>query len=128
LLAAGGKSDEGLGNSWQGGQPAYWWLSEKAEWWLEHKKKGGPVTLEEWAEALWQDERVQAAWPVAAEAEHRLELWKQKKDAKTKAKAPTLDASQAAFARYFKTLVKLNVPREGFRLTAEGESKVAKPF
>ncbi|MFO8102106.1 MAG: hypothetical protein R6U37_08090 [Dehalococcoidia bacterium] len=65
-----------VGNSWQCGQVAYdaefmdafyWWLSEKAEWWLENKKKGGSVTLEEWKSALWQDDRVQASWEVAAE-------------------------------------------------------------
>jgi hypothetical protein len=38
-----------------------WWLLEKAEWWLEKKAKGGPVTLDQWANALWEDERVQAA-------------------------------------------------------------------
>jgi len=65
-----------VGNRWRCGEIAYaaeftdafeWWLKEKAEWWLEHKKNGGPVELSEWTQALWKDERVQAAWPVAAE-------------------------------------------------------------
>ena len=63
-------------NKWRSGEIAYisefidafeWWLKEKAEWWLEHKKGGGPVEFEEWATALWTDERVTAAWHVAAE-------------------------------------------------------------
>lgn len=65
-----------VGNEWRCGPVAYaaefvdafeWWLSEKAEWWLEHKKAGGPVELDDWAEAIWKDSRVQATWPVAAE-------------------------------------------------------------
>jgi hypothetical protein len=60
-----------VGNRWQCGQVAYnaelmdafdWWLSEKAEWWLEKKQNGGPVSLLEWASAMWQDERVLGAW------------------------------------------------------------------
>jgi hypothetical protein len=77
-----------VGNRWQCGQPAYdaefldafhWWLSEKAEWWLETQRGGGPVTLDEWASVLWSDPRVQAAWPVAAEACQRLDQWKKAK-------------------------------------------------
>jgi hypothetical protein len=103
-----------IGNRWQCGQPAYdaefldafaWWLSEKAEWWLEHKKTGGPVDVAEWAAALASDSRVEAAWPVVAEAEHRLEQWKQR-DGKDGAAAGKPNASAAAFLRYFKALVK----------------------
>ena len=43
-----------------------WWLLEKAEWWLEHEAKGGPVMLERWAAALWEDARVRAAFAVAS--------------------------------------------------------------
>ncbi len=65
-----------VGNQWRCGPVAYAaefvdafesWLKEKAEWWLEKKKNGGPVEFDEWAEALWKDARVCAAWPVAAE-------------------------------------------------------------
>lgn len=42
-----------------------WWMLEKAEWWLEHKTRK-PVTLEEWADALWQDQRIRAAVQVVA--------------------------------------------------------------
>lgn len=154
-----------VGNRWQCGQVAYdaelieafdWWLSEKAEWLLE--QQGRAVEFDAWAASLWQDERIQAAWPVVAEAQHRLEMWKweQKKDA---GRAPQLDASRAAFAKFFKALVKeqavpagipfgvsydklkqtasaqvkkirgkLNVPRERFWLTAEGLYQVAAPF
>ena len=41
-----------------------WWLLEKAEWWIENKKAGGPASLDVWAAALWNDERVQAAATV----------------------------------------------------------------
>jgi type I restriction-modification system DNA methylase subunit len=76
-----------VGNEWRSGPVAYaaefvdafeWWLSEKAEWWLEHKKNGGPVELDDWAEAIWKDSRVQAAWPVAAENYALLEYEKAK--------------------------------------------------
>lgn len=65
-----------VGNEWRCGEIAYaaefvdafeWWLKEKAEWWLETKKQGGPADISEWTQALWKDERVQAAWCVAAE-------------------------------------------------------------
>jgi hypothetical protein len=63
------------GNEWRSGSIAYaaefvdafeWWILEKAEWWLE-KKNGGLVEFDDWAQALWKDERVNATWPVAAE-------------------------------------------------------------
>ena len=133
-----------VGNRWQCGPVAYdaefvdafeWWLSEKAEWWLEKKSNGGPVPLEKWTAALWQDVRVQAAWGVVREALERL-------------------GRRADFTRYFAGMVKeqsvpadipaavpwdelekqrkiptavkrirgkLNVPRERFRITASGE-------
>jgi hypothetical protein len=133
-----------VGNRWQCGPVAYdaefvdafeWWLSEKAEWWLEKKKNGGPVSLDDWTAALWQDVRVQAAWGVVREALERL-------------------GKRGDFTRYFAALVKeqsvpddipaavpwdelekkrkipasvkrirgkLNVPRERFRVTKSGE-------
>jgi len=130
-----------VGNGWQCGPVAYdaefvdafeWWLSEKVEWWLEKKAGGGPVELEKWSAAVWQDTRVQAAWGVVRETLERLER-------------------RVAFSRYFTTLVKeqsvpdnipaavpwekietkvpasvkrirgkLNVPREPFRITTDG--------
>jgi hypothetical protein len=159
-----------ISNRWECGQPAYdaefldafhWWLSEKAEWWLKHPKKGGPVSLEDWTAALWADSRVQAAWPVAAEATHRLEQWKAQLQEKAPSKSSPLDPGRGAFARFFKALVKeqtvpenipfavpweqieetvrvpsavkrirgkLNVPRERFWLTANGEYRVVQPF
>jgi hypothetical protein len=71
-----------VGNKWCCGPIAYaaefveafeWWLSEKAEWWLETKKNGGPVEFDDWAQALWKDARVRAAWPVAAEEYTKLQ-------------------------------------------------------
>jgi len=130
-----------VGNRWQCGPVAYdaefvdafeWWLSEKVEWWLEKKAGGGPVSLEQWSGAVWQDARVQAAWGVVREALERLER-------------------RVDFSRYFTTLIKeqsvpdnipaavpwekiktkvpaavkrirgkLNVPRERFRVTTDG--------
>ena len=85
-----------IGNRWECGQPAYDaefldafdWLSEKAEWWLEHEHKNQPVSLETWADALWLDEGVQAAWTVAVETSQRLEQWKQEQAGKPKTKIP----------------------------------------
>jgi hypothetical protein len=133
-----------VGNRWQCGPVAYdaafvdafeWWLSEKAEWWLEKKRNGGPVPLDDWTTALWQDTCVQTAWGVVSEALGRLQ-------------------KRADFTRYFAALVKeqsvlddipaavpwdelekkrkipaavkrirgkLNVPRERFRVTNSGE-------
>jgi hypothetical protein len=113
-----------VGNRWQSGQPAYdaefieafdWWLSEKAEWWLEKMRAGGPVGLEDWTTALFKDPRVAAAWPVVAEAIQRLELWKlqEKSGGKPLKIAPMLDASVAAFASHFKSLVREQAVPEG---------------
>jgi hypothetical protein len=44
-----------------------WWLREKAEWLLEHNCGSGPVALDDWAEALLQDPRVQAAYRTVLE-------------------------------------------------------------
>lgn len=156
-----------VSNRWMAGPVAYaaefeeafrWWLAEKAEWHLENKADGGPLDLATWTAALWKDARVQAAWPVVADAILTVAQWKfgnaKDKDGK---KPPGLDASERAFARYFKQLAtdesvpegippatawddlaakkkwtsaqlkktqavrgKLNVPRERFRVTAEG--------
>jgi hypothetical protein len=154
-----------VGNRWQCGQPAYdaelvdafnWWLSEKAEWWLE--QRGVPVSFDAWAAALWKDKRIQAAWPVVAEAQHRLELWKNEQK-KVSGRPPILDASPTAFTKFFKALVKdqsvpegipfgisydklrmkvsahvksirgkLNVPRERFTVTEAGLYHVATPY
>jgi hypothetical protein len=74
-----------VSNSWLAGPVAYaqelvdafrWWLVEKAEWHLEHKAKGGPLSLDAWSIALASDARVQAAWPVIADAMTEIETWK----------------------------------------------------
>ena len=67
--------------------------------------KGEPVDLDAWTDALWTDERVQAAWTVAAETTQRLTLWRRDQIDRPKGRPPKLDASQAAFAKEFKTLV-----------------------
>ncbi len=107
------------------GQPAYdaefldafhWWLSEKAEWWLEMKKGGGPLALTEWTAELWEDQRIQAAWQVAAETDARLELWKANQREAAAGQGPQsalTDASRAAFARYLKVLVREQSVPEG---------------
>ncbi len=159
-----------VGNPWVCGQPAYdaefldafhWWLSEKAEWWLEHKKRGGPIAVAAWAEQLWDDPRVKAAWEVAAEVETRLERWKAEQNEDDPAEVEATEPTFADFARRFKALVKqqsapedipfavawekiekkrtvpghvkrlrgkLNVPRERFWTTAEGEYKIPRFF
>ena len=111
-----------VGNRWQCGQPAYdqefvdaftWWLSEKAEWWLEKKSRNGAATIDQWCDALWNDPRVLAAWSVVAEAIHRLDLWKREQKSKPTGSLPTLDASPAAFYRFFKATVKEQTVPEG---------------
>jgi hypothetical protein len=83
-----------------------WWLSEKAEWWLEHKKDGGPVSLADWAAALWKDGRVQAGWEVAAEIQTRLDNWKaDQNEAKPSAVRPT-NPTFVNFAKRFGSLMK----------------------
>jgi len=154
-----------VGNQWESGAPAYdaefidafsWWLSEKAEWWLE--QQGEPVPFDKWIGALWIDRRIQAAWPVIAETQHRLQLWKNEQK-KVSGRTPVLDPSHAAFTKFFKALVKeqtvpegipfgipfdklktkvsaqvksirgkLNVPRERFNVTEVGLYRVASPF
>ncbi|MBI5724332.1 MAG: hypothetical protein HZA50_10275 [Planctomycetes bacterium] len=103
-----------IGNSWQCSQPAYdaefidafsWWLSEKAEWFLEHRARG-PMAIDAWAAALWSDSRIQAAWPVVAEAIHRLESWRGEQKASPAAEPLLLNDGTGAFARFFKALVK----------------------
>ncbi len=117
-----------VGNQWRCGPIAYaaefvdafeWWLREKAEWWLEHKKKnGGPVELDAWADALWRDPRVQAAWPVAAEQCAFLENEKAREKAEERGEPapppvkPATDA--AAFHRRFKRIIEDETVPAGF--------------
>ena len=92
-----------------------WWLREKAEFYLEHGAGGGPVSLEEWAAALWKDPRVRAA----AEVFHGAPLASAKqfeailKDAVEEETVP--DDETAFKPRHRQLHGKLNVPRERFR-------------
>jgi hypothetical protein len=110
-----------------------WWLLEKAEWWLEHKAKGGAVTLEQWVAPLWEDERVRAAVEVvegkAVTPGIFAQLFKSIVTGFTVPDwiPPAMDWKQVE--REFKTKIparakkvrgRLNVPRERFRLTADG--------
>jgi hypothetical protein len=97
------------------GEAFKWWLREKAEFHLEHDAKGGPVSLEEWAVALWKDQRVRAAGEVyhgggllnAGHFEHIL---------KEAVEEETVPLDETAFkARHRQLRGKLNVPRERFR-------------
>lgn len=157
-----------VSNRWMAGPVAYaqefvdafrWWLAEKAEWHLEHKAGGGPIGLGAWTAALWKDTRIQAAWPVVANALDKVGQFRfdQSEDKEGK-KEPKLDASHEAFAKFFKETVadesvpegippaipwddlagkkkwtsaqlkkaqavrgKLNVPRERFQQTEDGD-------
>jgi hypothetical protein len=121
-----------VGNQWRCGEIAYaaefidafeWWLKEKAEWWLENKKGGGPAELDEWMAALWADERVQAAWPVAAENYSLLEFDKARAKAEEHGdpgpERPKPKADRAAFARLFKVIVEEETVPEGFEFGTE---------
>ena len=115
-----------LGNRWVCGPIAYsaefaeafeWWIREKAEWWLENKKKGGPVELDEWLEAMWKDSRVKAAWPVYAEEYARIEHWKEAQEAEEEGRpapkppGPTTDF--VSFKKVFKRIVDEETVPEG---------------
>ncbi|HEX9046103.1 MAG TPA: hypothetical protein VF988_03675, partial [Verrucomicrobiae bacterium] len=103
-----------VSNRWMAGPVAYaqelvdafrHWLAEKAEWHLEHNAKGGSLSLDAWTIALADDARVQAAWPVVAEAIHQVEVWKVESNEKKSKKLPKLDASTAALAKFFRETV-----------------------
>jgi type I restriction-modification system DNA methylase subunit len=92
-----------------------WWLREKAEFFLEHAVNGGPISLENWAAALWDDPRVRAAAeaykgsPLASSKEFEPIL-------KEPVEEETVPDDETAFKPRHKTLRgKLNVPRERFR-------------
>lgn len=117
-----------VGNQWRCGPIAYaaefvdafeWWLREKAEWWLEHKKNGGPVELDAWADALWRDSRVAAAWPVAAEQYAFLEAEKAREKAEENGDAPPAALAKpatdrAGFVRAFKRIIEDETVPAGF--------------
>ena len=92
-----------------------WWLREKAEYYLEHSVAGGPISLEDWAAALWKDSRVRAA----AEAYNGSPLPNAKKFEsilKEAVEEETVPDDEIAFKPRHKQLRgKLNVPRERFR-------------
>ena len=114
-----------FGNQWRSGDVAYaaefldafeWWLKEKAEWWLEHTKQGGPAELGEWAQALWKDERIHAAWLVAVEQYVLLD--REKEEAEEKSRPipvlPETAADFSSFARRFKKLIEEETVPGGF--------------
>jgi hypothetical protein len=97
-----------------------WWLREKAEFFLERSADGGPISMEDWAGALWKDTRVRAA----AEAYHGSPVPSAKKFEpilKEAVEEETVPDDETAFkARHKQLRGKLNVPRERFRsLTAQ---------
>ncbi len=107
-----------VGSGWQCGPIAYaaefveafeWWLREKAEWWLEKKKNGGPVEFDEWAQILWKDTRIRAAWPVAADEYSKLEYEKMRANAEENGEpAPTPpkpNTDFSGFRREYKRIV-----------------------
>ncbi len=103
-----------VANRWTAGPAAYaqeltnafrGWLAEKTEWHLEHKAGGGPLALDPWRAALWKDPRIQAAWPVVAEAINRVELHKIELGGKKPKLMPEADPSSSAFARFFRDTI-----------------------
>jgi len=92
-----------------------WWLREKAEFFLEQAAHGGPISLEDWAAALWKDQRVRAA----VEAFNESSATSSKKFEpilKEAIEEETTPDDEAAFKPRHKQLRgKLNVPRERFR-------------
>ncbi len=116
-----------VANRWRCGEIAYaaefadafeWWLKEKAEWWLECKKNAGPVELVEWTQALWKDERVKAAWPVAAEqyvvVNDELGREKAKEEGEPVPVPPKPAIDFSGFTRKFKEIVEKETVPDGF--------------
>ena len=83
-----------------------WWLAEKAEWLLENKAGGGPVELSAWTTTLWRDKRIEAAWPVVAEAIRQVSQFKFDASENENKKAINLDASFDSFAKFLKETVR----------------------
>jgi type I restriction-modification system DNA methylase subunit len=131
-------------NRWQCGPVAYdaelveafdWWLSEKAEWWLERKAHGGPVDLTNWTATISADARVQAAWAVVSEAFQRLNRFKPfdgyfrelVKDQCVPDDIPwavpweELEKKRKISPSVKRIRGRLNVPRERFRVTPDGQ-------
>ncbi len=109
-----------------------WWLMEKAEWWLEKKKAGGPVTIDDWAEALWEDNRIQAASEIAKRAKTLGAFLKVLKKVVNETTVPEeipfavpwaeLQIKGKKIPAKVKNIRgKLNVPRERFRLKGKNE-------
>lgn len=107
-----------VGNQWRFGSIAYaaefveafeWWLMEKSEWWLENKKNGGPVEFDNWAQTMWKDARINAAWTVAAEEYAKLRDDKTLRGASEDSQSsssPTIPATDfVGFKREFKRIV-----------------------
>jgi hypothetical protein len=116
-----------VGNEWRCGEIAYaaefidafeWWLKEKAEWWLENKKRGGPVDVSEWIQALWKDDRVQASWPVAAEQyaflDHEKVRERAEEDGDPVPVPPKPAADFLGFSRKFRQLIDEETVPAGF--------------
>lgn len=92
-----------------------WWLREKAEFYLEHTVAGGPVSLEDWALALWRDSRVRAAAEVYCGAPLP-DAGKFMPILKEAVEEETVPDDETAFKpRHKQFRGKLNVPRERFR-------------
>jgi len=116
-----------VANQWRCGDMAYaaefldafeWWLKEKAEWWLEDRKAGGPVELSNWTRAIWDDGRVRAAWPVAAEQYAFLEDVKAREKAEGQGDPPPAPSEPATsftgFERKFRETINEESVPEGY--------------
>ena len=90
------------------------WLLEKAEFYLQHSVGGGPISIDEWSAALWQDHRVKAAVFSLEGPQYNLKRFTQLlKKTVDRLTVPT-DSSRVKTA-HKQLRGKLNVPRERFR-------------
>jgi hypothetical protein len=110
-----------------------WFLLEKAEWWLQYVKKGGPIEVDAWAKALWEDTRVRAAAQAVEPELNGASFVKFFRSIVVESAVPEWIPPAMPWEQVekkFKTKVparakkirgKLNVPRERFRVREDGK-------
>ena len=124
-----------VGNRWRSGDIAYsaefikafeYWLMEKAEWWLQNKRHNASVEFGVWAQALWNDDRIRAAWTIAVEQyaflEYEIVREKAEENGGTAPLRRKVAADFSSFTRRFKRIIEEETVPEGFPFGVEYDS------